>query len=54
MRNGRRSPTALKRPDRSKQCHCLQFAKEEGLFCKSAMMLLMMNLVRAIFKRILE
>ena len=21
------SPTALKRPDRSKQCHCLQFAK---------------------------
>ena len=20
-----RSPTALKRPDRSKQCHCLQF-----------------------------
>ena len=22
-----RSPTALKRPDRSKQCHCLQFAK---------------------------
>ena len=21
-----RSPTALKRPDRSKQCHCLQFA----------------------------
>ena len=22
-----RSPTALKRPDRSKQCHCLQFAQ---------------------------
>ena len=21
------SPTALKRPDRSKQCHCLQFAE---------------------------
>ena len=24
------SPTALKRPDRSKQCHCLQFAKNKG------------------------
>ena len=22
-----RSPSALKRPDRSKKCHCLQFAK---------------------------
>ena len=22
-----RSPTALKRPDRSKQCHCLQFER---------------------------
>ena len=24
-----RSPTALKRPDRSKQCHCLQFCYVE-------------------------
>ena len=27
-----RSPTALKRPDRSKLCHCLQFAKCRNLF----------------------
>ena len=27
IRSSCKSPTALKRPDRSKQCHCLQFAK---------------------------
>ena len=27
-----RSPTSLKRPDRSKQCHCLQFSKPENVY----------------------
>ena len=30
--NKRRSPTALKRPDRSKQCHCLQVAEHKFVF----------------------
>ena len=31
------SPTALKRPDRSKQCNCLQFAKFMALLSNNTM-----------------
>ena len=34
LKNNCRSPTALKRPDRLKQCHCVQFTQNESLaFC---------------------
>ena len=42
-----RSPTALKRPDRSKQCHCLQLIEFSHFFyfkhCNSSLMIIVLT-----------